>query len=202
MLAIVYDVQSPVAAKVADGLEEKGWDVIRKSFGETGEAAVKDCEAADLLVINADLYAAPSDDDVDEIFQYATDRIFDIHKVIEAYVPCLYKGQMKRIALISERGASVRLCREKTDYARHMVLAGLNMKFKLLFNKYRKDGFTIHCFALSSEEVQKGAWNVGEGLSPIDYIFLNFSDDPEEVFMHSEENNFVMRNKWFEEVEW
>ena len=202
MIAIVYDVQSPVAAKVAEGLEEKGWKVVRKSFGQIGENAGNDCEAADLLVINADLYTAPSDDDVDEIFQYATDRMFDIHKVIDAYVPCLYKGKMKRIALVSERDASVRLCREKNGYAKRMVLAGLNMKFKMLFNKYRKDGFSIHCFALSSEEVKQGFWNPGEGLSPIDYICMNFSDDPEEVFMHSEENNFVMRNKWFEEVEW
>ncbi len=202
MIAVVYDVKSPIAAKAADELEGKGWKVIRKSYGEVGGAMETECESADLLVIHADVSGAPADENVDVVGKFATDRIYDIHKLIQCYVPLLYKGDLKRIALISERESSVRLCREKTDYARHMLLAGINMKFKMLFNKYRQEGFTIRCFALSSEEAKEGSWGVGEGISPVEYILLDFSNTPEDVPMHSEENNFVMRNKWFEEVEW
>ena len=202
MIAVVYDVKSPIAAKVADELEGKGWKVIRKAYGEVDVAMDKGCESADLLVIHADVCDAPSDENADIVGAFMTDRIYDIHKLVQGYVPLLYKGDLKRIALISERESSVRLCREKTGYARHMLLAGINMKFKMLFNKYRQEGFTIRCFALASEEAKAGEWNAGEGISPVEYMLLDFSNTPEDVPMHSEENNFVMRNKWFEEVEW
>ena len=202
MIAVVYDVKTSIAEKAAVSLEEKGWTVIRKSFGEDFADSTKEAESIDMLLICAETQDIPSDGDLEGIGQFITDHTYDVHRLVQAYIPLLKNGEMKRIALISEEGSSVRRCRQKDDYAKRMLLAGLHMKYKMLFNKYREQGISIRCFALSDQEMENGTWTEGEGLSPVDYFCMKFSDDPEEVFMHSEENNFVMRNKWFEEVEW
>ena len=202
MIAVVYDVKTAIAEKAAVELEKKGWTVIRKAFGDDFTDASKDMESIDMLLICAETQEIPGDGDLEGIGEFITDHTYDVHRLVQAYISLLKKGNLKRIALISEEGASVRRCRERDDYAKRMLMAGLHMKYKMIFNKYRDQGISVRCFALSDQEAKAGSWVEGEGLSPVDYFCTKFSDDPEEVFMHSEENNFVMRNKWFEEVEW
>lgn len=163
------------------------------------ERISKEQSAIDLLVLSAgekcekDGNIADSHD-YEEILRVLECNVIDHLEVVKQSIPLLKKGQGKRIALLSEQNAGINWNKETGNYGYYMSLAALNMMEKVLFNTYRKEGFTFRCYACDD--------NKGKGVSAADYLLMDFSDDPNDAYIHSEENRLVMRNSMLQELPW
>lgn len=199
--AVVYDASMAQAQKAADWLEARGCEVLRLTGKERELSGIP--AAVDLLVIEADVSCRTLDGaigtghDYEEVAALVSDRICDVTEMIDRCLPALYAGEGKRIAFLTESASSVRECRDRDGYARHMILAGLNMQAKILFNRLRKEGFTMRCFAADSCAAKDR-----QILDAGSYLWMDFSYDEKEPYIHSEENRFVMRDGEFREISW
>lgn len=201
--AVVYDIKKRQAASLADWLEQHGYQVIRQRE-EQGERIPGSDRgiAVDLLVVQIDASYEGEDAqagtarDYEAMLDVVSRKIHEAFAVVDEWLPALEKGQGKRIAFLTERCASIRECKDKGQYARHMILAGVNMQAKLLYNRLRKEGYVMRCFAMDDPE------EGGAGFSCGDYITMDFCYDEQEPYIHSEENRFVMRDGAFREISW
>lgn len=152
----------------------------------------------DLLVLNAssgcDASESLSAEGTEELLALLDKQIFDVQSLIEASLPLLRKGEMKRIGMITTPASSIRLCRDTKNFGEHMALAGINMVGKIYFNRLRPEGFTFRWFCDNPEH--KGGLKAGE------YLLMNFCFDPKEPYIHSDENRLVMRDAYLQEISW
>lgn len=201
--AVVYNANLKEAAQTADWLEAHGYEVLRKNaveeiaeLGRTSERAVE------LLVVQIDTAYDGEDGpvgtphDYDAMAAFVAERIYEAGEVVEQCLPALEKGRMKRIAFLTRSSGSIRECTDRDHFAEHMILAGVHMRAKLLYNRLRRDGYTMRLYAADDGEVLPGQISAGA------YVDMNFCYDAEEPYIHSEENRFVMRDKTFRELSW
>lgn len=120
-------------------------------------------------------------------------QINRIQDAIEATIPLLRKGELKRIGMITKKESSISNCRDDCNYGQHMAWAGINMVGKLYFNLLRPEGFTFRCYCA---EENAGGMTAGE------YLLSGFCYDPNEPYIHSDENRFVMRDSHLREIPW
>lgn len=116
-----------------------------------------------------------------------------IQDTIDATLPLLRRGMLKRIGMITRRSSSISTCTDDCNYGQHMLLAGLNMMGRLYFNRLRPEGFTFRWYC--AEE------NAG-GMSAGEYFLCGLCYDPKEPYIHSDENRFVMRDSYLREIPW
>ncbi|GAA6303335.1 hypothetical protein F240042I4_59130 [Eisenbergiella tayi] len=156
----------------------------------------------DLLILTPDTDYPENDGpagtirDYDKLAAFTADRIYQIHECMQRSIPMLEKGKEKRIVILTNPCSSINWCQDTTNYAAHMILTGINMQAKLLFNRLRPQGFTMRCYAVSEENPQT------EGITPGDYTILNFCYEADEPAVHSDENRLVMRDRFFREIPW
>lgn len=204
--AVVYDIRKKEAADVADWLERHDYEVFRQyeKEGRFLPAADRDMPV-DLLVIQIDTAYEGEDAEVGTAHDYeamldvVSRKIYEAYAIVEAWLPALEKGTEKKIAFLTQKCASIRECGDKDGYVKHMILAGINMQAKLLYNNLRPKGYAMRCFVtdgLTDEE------NGDHGILCGDYITMGFSYDEKEPYIHSEENRFVMRDAAFCEIAW
>ena len=210
--AVIFGAASAAAVEAAGWLAENGWNVKRISAemikGQAewpaDQAAGQDAEsnALDLLVISMDpphdLQDGPvgSGHDYDKISERISGEIGAADLAVEHFLPALEKGEGKRIAFLTDPCASIRRCADREDFAYHMTLAGLHMYAKVLYNRLRPEGYTMRLYAVQEGGAEKPPICAGE------YFAMNLCYDPQEPYIHSEENRFVMRDGWFEEIAW
>lgn len=113
--------------------------------------------------------------------------------LVDAIIPRMQMGGMKRIAVLTETKASNNETKETTDFAYAMSAAATNMMQRLLFNKLRPEGFTFRSFADDGEP---------GGMRAADYFCCNLCDDPNDAYIHSDENRLVIRNPFLKEIPW
>lgn len=113
--------------------------------------------------------------------------------LVDAIIPRMQTGGMKRIAVLTETKASNNETNETTDFAYAMSAAATNMMQRLLFNKLRPEGFTFRNFA---DDGKLG------GMCAADYFCCNLCDDPNDAYIHADENRLVMRNQFLKEIPW
>ena len=202
--AFLFDMKMPGARRAADWLQKNGYQVDGAVTGELTEEALQQLErrTLDLLVICPDTDygacdgAVGSGRDYEKTAEFAAGRMAEIHEVLERSIPALDRGGEKRIAFLTHACSSINWCQDTTNYAAHMILTGINMQAKLLFNRLRPQGFTMRCYAVSEENPQT------EGITPGDYTILNFCYEADEPAVHSDENRLVMRDRFFREIPW
>ena len=201
--AIVTDIRAEKARQTADWLEENGYRVIRRTAEDPEEAWERlDAEAVDLLVICVYIEDKGTDGVIgtshpyDEMLEQVCEKVYEPYDIVEHCLPYLEKGQGKRIAFLTEKASGITGCEETGAYARHMILAGCNFQAKMLFNRLRPQGYTMRCYAADSEGKD------GDGICAGEYICMNFCYDEKEPYIHSDENRFVMRDKYFREIQW
>lgn len=131
--------------------------------------------------------------DYDLLLNIVGEQINRVQNAIEATLPLLRKGNLKRIGMITKRASSVSSCKDTCNYGQHMAWAGLNMIGKIYFNLLRPEGFTFRWYC--SEE------NAG-GMSAGEYFLSGLCYDPNEPYCHSDENRFVMRDSYLREIPW
>lgn len=152
----------------------------------------------DLLLLGVD-ERIPQDGTVGEehdceiLLKELSGQINRTQDAIEAALPLLRKGDLKRIGMITKKESSISNCKEDNNFARHMAWAGLNMVGKLYFNLLRPEGFTFRWYCA---EENSGGMSAGE------YLLSNLCYDAGEPYLHSDENRFVMRNAYLREVAW
>lgn len=151
----------------------------------------------DLLLFGVD-ERIPEDDtigshDCEALLEVLGGQINRTQDIIEAALPLLRSGDLKRIGMITKKDSSVSYCRDDSNYGQHMVWAGLNMVGRLYFNMLRPEGFTFRWYC--AEE------NAG-GMSAGEYLLGGLCYDPNEPYMHSDENRFVMRDSYLREIPW
>lgn len=131
--------------------------------------------------------------DTQKLLTFLDEQINGFRAVIDAAIPLLRKGEMKRICMITKPDSSIRLCNAKEQYGENMMLAGLNMTGKLYFNLLRPEGFTFRWYCATDK---KG------GMSPGEYFLTGLCFDEKEPYQHSDENRFVMRDGFLQEIPW
>lgn len=114
-------------------------------------------------------------------------------EVIEAALPLLRRGDMKRIGMITRKDSSISGCMADCNFGQRMGLAGLNMLGKIYFNLLRPEGFSFRWYC--AEE------NAG-GMSAGEYLLQGLCYDAKEPYIHSDENRFVMRDSYLREIPW
>ena len=202
--ALIYNADKPAAAQTASFLSEKGYHIIRKNASDMREDDWKELEKQplDLLILTPDTDYPENDGpagtirDYDKRAAFTADRIYQIHECMRRSIPMLEKGKEKRIVILTNPCSSINWCQDTTNYAAHMILTGINMQAKLLFNRLRPQGFTMRCYAASEESPQS------EGITPGDYTILKFCYEADEPAVHSDENRLVMRDRFFREIPW
>lgn len=131
--------------------------------------------------------------DCEQLLKTVSGLINRTQEVIEAALPLLRMGDLKRIGMITGKESSISNCKADSNYGQHMAWAGLNMAGKLYFNLLRPEGFTFRWYC--AEE------NAG-GMSAGEYLLSNLCYDAKEPYIHSDENRFVMRDAYLREVAW
>lgn len=197
----VYALQCPGEQVKAKGVTVL--PVAKRRQAEIEETLKKaNLETLDLLVLSASKHA-PEDGkvgggrDYEAILNVLSENVNGNLETVRAALPFLEKGEKKRIALLSDKAASVAASGENQDYAYLMSQAALRMVEKILFNKLRKDGYTFRCYGLDKEDEKNTGDNTVQncsGITPADYFLMNFSYCVTEPACHNEEDRFVMRD--------
>lgn len=190
------------AAKTANHFRELGASVYELPTAgdtDTRDAVLKQIEKEgklDYLIIQAEYRSECTPIlgglDYKEMLQLYDKSVCDTFDLVEASLPLLAKGK-KRLGLITDASASVREVTETEDFGYAMAKAGLHMIWKIYFNKLHPEGYTFRCFCPNPD---------GSGISTTEYMRMDFSYDPGEPFLHSEENRIMLRDGWFREISW
>lgn len=200
---MIYGAALPEAGQAGCWLKEHGWKVTEIEKEELDAHAAQGAGAVDMLVIAVDASWDKEDGPVGSGHDYEAmaDRIsaaiYEVPRAVEAFLPSLEAGQGRRIAFLTRRCGSIQGCRDREQFVSHMILSGIHMQAKLLFNRLRKDGYTMRLFAADEEEKESG-----QLISAGEYFAMDFCYDEKEPYIHSEENRLVMRNGRFEEIAW
>ncbi len=152
----------------------------------------------DLLLLGVDERipqdgAIGEEHDWEAILTRLSEQMNRTQNAIDAALPLLRKGDLKRIGMITRKESSVSGCRDESNFGQHMTWAGLNMMGKLYFNQLRPEGFTFRWYC--AEE------NAG-GMSAGEYLLRGLCYDANEPYIHSDENRLVMRDSHLREIPW
>ena len=131
--------------------------------------------------------------DCEMLLEVLSDQINRVQEAIEAALPLLRKGDEKCIGMITGKDSSISNCKDDRNYGQHMAWAGLNMVGKLYFNLRRPEGFRFRWYCAKDNN---GGMSAGE------YLLSRLCYDAGEPYLHSDENRFVMRDAFFNEVAW
>lgn len=201
--AVIYGAAMPEAGKAGKWLGAHGWKVITIEKEELTAQRAEEIGAIDMLVISVD----PSWDgedapvgggrDYDAMADRISAGIYEVPFAVETLFPCLEAGEGKRIAFLTGKYGSIRHCRDRDHFAPHMILAGIHMLAKMMYNRLRRDGYTMRMFAADGDEKE-----VGQMICAGEYFAMDFCYDEKEPYIHSDENRLVMRDGWFDEIAW
>ena len=131
--------------------------------------------------------------DCEMLLEVLSDQINRVQETIDAALPLLRKGDEKCIGMITGKDSSISNCKDDRNYGQHMAWAGLNMVGKLYFNLLRPEGFRFRWYCAKDNS---GGMPAGE------YLLSRLCYDAGEPYLHSDENRFVMRDAFFNEVAW
>ena len=131
--------------------------------------------------------------DCEMLLEVLSGQINGTQEAIEAALPLLRKGDLKRIGMITKKDSSISNCKDDSNFGRHMAWAGLNMVGKLYFNLLRPEGFTFRWYCA---EENSGGMPAGE------YLLSGLCYDAGEPYIHSDENRLVMRDAYLREIAW
>ncbi len=196
---VVYVLHRDGEKQIADSfvrtleIKERRQEMLKEAMQCIGREQGK----IDMLVLSAGRHCAcdgkiTERHDYEKLMDVLDENVIGTLEVVKSATDLLRVGGGKRIALLTERDSGINLTRRESDYGYFMSLAALNMMEKVLFNTFRPEGFTFRCYA---------ADGIG-GMSPESYLLSNLCDDPEDAYIHSDENRIVMRNRKLCELPW
>ena len=217
---IIYGTDGAGAKAAEAELREAGHDVygmetMPYALAEKEIAALRDrLEAVDVIIfsptrntaddepVGSAAGADPGDSgkstaagrDYGALMDCIEDNVMNFRTLVETFVPLMKESSLKRIAVLTDPGVSIRRTKDTQDFGWHMSAAAVNMAHKIYFNRLRPEGFTFRTYAAGHEE---------GGITAAQYIMGGLSQNPpEEPIMHSDENRFRMRDGLYDEIPW
>lgn len=106
----------------------------------------------DMLINNAGIISQRNELDIREQLDYDDmHRLLDVNafgpiRMVEAFLPLMDKGMLKRLCFVSSEAGSIGACTRKNWYGYCMSKAALNMGVKITFNRLRPEGYTFRLY--------------------------------------------------------
>ena len=156
-------------------------------------------EAVDMIIVNVDKQLGDPDttisEDIDfdsmrEAYEYNT--LTPLY-LINASMPLLEKGELKRICVVTTKDASNNACYDTANYYNHVSRAPLNMAVTQLFNGLRPEGYSFRYYCKDTQN--------GNDDWAFDYFTRGRSYEPWDL-KHSDEERIVLRDWQAREVPW
>jgi len=134
LVVVPLDVRSIASAKAA------------------AEAVSEHTDHLDLLINNAGVASPTSRREIHEPQDYdEMHRLYDVNtlgalRVVEAFLPLVDRGTMKRLCFVSSEAGSIERCQRTSWFGYCASKAALNMAVKILFNRLRPEGYTFRLY--------------------------------------------------------
>ncbi|MDF1512211.1 MAG: SDR family oxidoreductase [Anaerolineae bacterium] len=139
--------------KYSDRLHIVTLDVSSESsVKQAAQMAASLVKSVDMLVNNAGVTSRSMRATIREPQDYSEmHRLFDTNalgalRMVEAFLPLLDNGRMKRLCFVSSEAGSIGRARRESWFGYTMSKAALNMAVKTLFNHLRPDGYTFRLY--------------------------------------------------------
>jgi NAD(P)-dependent dehydrogenase (short-subunit alcohol dehydrogenase family) len=123
-----------------------------KSARAAAEAVGEAVEYLDLLINNAGVLSLITKQTLREPQDYeAMQWMYDINalgplRMVEAFLPLLDRGSMKRLCFVSSEAGSISRCQREAWYGYCMSKTALNMAVKIMANHLRPEGYTFRLY--------------------------------------------------------
>jgi NAD(P)-dependent dehydrogenase (short-subunit alcohol dehydrogenase family) len=128
-------------------------DVADIASVRAAAAAVGDGGSAlDLLINNAGVTSPSMKRTITEPQDYGEmHRLYDVNalgpvRIVEAFLPLMDRGEMKRLCFVSSEAGSIGRCGRESWYSYCMSKAALNMAVRIMFNHLRPEGYTFRLY--------------------------------------------------------
>ena len=186
-----------LAAVYPQRLTLVGMDVISTdSAREAARRVGVEAGHVELLVNNAGVISPTSSRSIRESQDYADmHRLYDVNslgplRVVEAFLPLLDRGRLKRLCFVSSEAGSITTCRRKSWFGYCMSKTALNMAVRILFNDLHPSGYTFRLYHPGwMRTYMSGARNPQADLEPQEAAvpalayFLSERDDEDTLVM-------------------
>jgi NAD(P)-dependent dehydrogenase (short-subunit alcohol dehydrogenase family) len=179
------------------------------------DVAARQVDAVDMLINNAGMLAPTLNRGIREVQdEEGMHRQLDVNalgplRVVEAFLPLLDRGAMKRLCFVSSEAGSINRCTRKAWYGYNMSKAALNMVCKILHNLLRPEGYTLRVYHpgwmrtyMSGVKSDQADMEPEEAaIHALAYFMQDLHDNPARP-EHSEEDRLVMRDWQGREWPW
>ena len=119
-------------------------------------------------------------------------------KALEAALPALDNGELKRVCFISSHKACVTVCEETSGYGYQMAKAALHQALHLTFNKLRQENYTMRIYDPLEGEVPVEA----SAYTAAEFFLRSRSYDPDNKINRNDENNFALYDAKNRHIPW
>ena len=116
------------------------------------QAVASQVDHIDLLINNAGVNTQTKERKISEPQDYDEyQRLYNINavgpmRVVEAFLPLMEQGDLKRLCFISSEAGSIARCGRDSWYGYTMSKAALNRGVKVMFNHLRPEGYTFRVY--------------------------------------------------------
>jgi NAD(P)-dependent dehydrogenase (short-subunit alcohol dehydrogenase family) len=142
-----------LAGQYPDRLDTVPLDVASTESTRTAAQMVGETvDHVDLLINNAGVLSLTTKRTLREPQDYeAMQGMYDINalgplRVVEAFLPLMDRGSMKRLCFVSSEAGSISRCEREGEYGYCMSKTALNMAVKIMANHLRPEGYTFRLY--------------------------------------------------------
>jgi NAD(P)-dependent dehydrogenase (short-subunit alcohol dehydrogenase family) len=128
-------------------------DVSSEASARTAaESVAAQTSHLDLLINNAGVSSPTTRRGIREAQDYdEMHRVLDVNalgpvRVVEAFLPLMDRGALKRLCFVSSEAGSIDRCKRTSWYGYCMSKTALNMAVKITFNALRPEGYTFRVY--------------------------------------------------------
>ena len=144
---------SALAARHPQALRLAPLDVrSAESVRAAAQAVAAKAGRLDVLINNAGVISPTHERPIRQPQDYAEmERMHDVNalgplRVVEAFLPLMDRGGLKRLCFVSSEAGSIARAKRKAGFGYCMSKAALNMAVKILFNDLRPQGYTFRVY--------------------------------------------------------
>jgi len=125
---------------------------VAESAHAAAQAVGASADHVDMLLNNAGVTSPTNKRSIREAQDYdEMHRMYNVNslgplRVVEAFLPLLDRGDLKRLCFVSSEAGSIARSRREAWYGYCMSKAALNMAIKILFNHLRPEGYTFRVY--------------------------------------------------------
>lgn len=185
-----------ICTLLAGKYRDEGHCVCQTDSVEEVSGLLAEAGGLELLVLGDEAFLEKADggefDRAEECYgQFAVRPL----EVIRAALPCLGRGELKRIAYLTPVQASNNGCRTADRPGMRMAGAARNMQAEILWNRLSPEGYTMRIFGYEPDREP-------EAMAEAAKVYFTENRSADENPHHADENRLVMRDWQGREVPW